>query len=331
MKNRTIELSQLEERCIAALVAKGAPKKVAALVYEDYLDAEARGRASHGFASFDVALGAFPTQGKAEIVNHGASSLTIDGNGDTGHWAARLGIDTAMPRLEKVGIYAIGIRNITRFNTPGPVARHAAKQGAIALVFEYGGANFIVPPGGTQTAVSTNPIGIAIPGTDPLFVLDIATSERALGYVTIAGMAGRKLPKSWAVGADGLPTTDPKAVVGLNPFGGYKGFGLALAAEILSGALTGVPIGSKGSLARRGATIVLIAPSVFCEPATEFGERARRFLAEVTQTPVRDDAPPVTYPGAGSEERFQQVMAAGTIDLPEPVWQKLYESTTLEA
>jgi LDH2 family malate/lactate/ureidoglycolate dehydrogenase len=330
MKQHTVDLSELEERCVAALVAKGAPKKIAKLVYEDYLDAEARGRASHGFASFDVALAAFPTRGKAEIVHRGSGSVTIEGNGDTGHWAARLGIDAALSNLEKVLVYAVGIRNVTRFNTPGPIARYAATKGAIALVFEYGGANFIVPPGGTKPAVSTNPIGIAVPGTDPLFVLDIATSERALGYVTLAGMAKDAIPSSWAVGADGLPTTDPAEVKGLNAFGGYKGFGLALAAEILSGALPGVPIGTSGSLACRGATIILISPTVFCQSKDDFTTSVQSFLNEVVATPVRDKASKVIYPGAGSEARFTRVMERGAIDLPEPVWKKLYEVTTLE-
>lgn len=331
MKQIEIRLRDLEERCLAALVAKGAPKEVAKLVYDDYLDAEARGRASHGFASFDVALAAFPTKGRAEIIHRSPGALTIEGNGDTGHWATRLGIDAALPKLEKVGVYGIGIRNVTRFNTPGPIARYAAKMGAIVLVFEYGGANFIVPPGGTKPAVSTNPIGIAIPGTDPPFVLDIATSERALGYVTLAGLAQESIPDSWAVGSDGLATIDPDKVAGLNPFGGYKGYALALAAEILSGALPGVPIGTEGSLGRRGATILLISPSVFCQSSTEFAERAQAFLDEVRRTPAREGSMPITYPGAESERRIAEVMERGVIKMPEPVWEKLCQATVLEA
>ena len=106
----------------------------------------------------------------------------------------------------------------------------------------------MVPNGGQTAALSTNPIGIAIPGTEPMFVLDIATSERSVGYLSMAKSTGESIPPSWAVDKEGRPTSNPNIAVAVLPFGGYKGFALSLAFEILSGALVGTPIGQNGQL-----------------------------------------------------------------------------------
>lgn len=328
-KLTTVRLDELKKHCTEKLVCNGASDEVALLVYSDYLEAEARGRASHGFMSFDVALSAFPVKGHAEVVDHRGSLLTIEGNGDTGHWAARFGIDSALSHFDENGASVIGVRNISRFNTPGPIARYGAERGAVTLVFEYGGANFMAPEGGSTAALSTNPIGIAFPGTDPLFVLDIATSERAWGYVALAKLEGTSIPGSWGLDSGGSSTTDPAAVATLRAFGGHKGFGLALAAEILSGALVGVPIGSKGSLPVRGALIILIKPDAFGVTQRAFQSRVRSFLKEVTGVPPAGDTP-VRYPGQESSRRYHDVLAKGEIELPTSVWRKLLDDTRQE-
>ena len=48
----SINIEELRKICIVALMKKGASKEEAEIVFNDYLDAELRGRTSHGFASF---------------------------------------------------------------------------------------------------------------------------------------------------------------------------------------------------------------------------------------------------------------------------------------
>jgi ureidoglycolate dehydrogenase (NAD+) len=329
MKTIQVEVGELRTRCVDALIMKGASTEVAQAVFDDYLEAEVRGRASHGFFGFDVAMNAFPTRGTMEIVDHHHCTLTIDGHGDCGHWVARKGIDKALAHLDQAGAYLVGIRDITRFNTPGPIANYGAERGAITVVMEYGGSNFIAPPGGHEAALSTNPLGIAIPDTDPTFVLDIAMSERSWGYVGLANLSGAKIPKSWGVDVNGTPTGDPKAVKMLQPFGGYKGFGLGLAIEILAGALVGVSIGKNGQLGSRGALIILIKPEVFGVTPKAFQSRVRAFLKEVGAIETSNDEK-VVYPGEVSGAKLREVKRTGRIEIPEPVWRKLVEDTKLE-
>jgi LDH2 family malate/lactate/ureidoglycolate dehydrogenase len=327
MNVHSISISHLREQCEASLTKRGASPDEARIVFDDYLDAELRGRASHGFMSWAVAIGAFPHSG-TETVRQQGSIIEIDGNGATGHVVARHGIDLGLNDLDSRGVSAIGIRNVTRFNCPGPIARYAAERGAVAIVLEYGGANFMAPPGGKRAALSTNPIGIAVPGTTPLFVLDIATSERAIGYVNLAKLDGSPIPSSWGIDKEGRPTSDPAALAAVSSFGGYKGFGLALAFEILSGALVGVPIGSHGTLGRRGALIVLLAPTAFGETSEAFTASVQAFLSEITNVEPLDVTQPVQYPGLRGEDRCRAALARGIVELPAVVWEQLEKLIT---
>lgn len=308
---------------MAALTRKGASTEEAEIVFDDYLDAELRGRTSHGFAAFSIALSAFPKRGSYEVVGLQGSVLLIEGNGDCGHVVARRAVDLALEHLPKTKIMAVGLRNITRFNCPGSIARYAAEKGSIALVLEYGGQNFMVPYRGRTAALSNNPIGIAFPGTDPLFVLDVATSERAFGYVALAKVIGETIPSNWGVDDNGQPTSDPFSVVAVNPFGGYKGYGLALAFEILSGALVGVPIGTEGTLARRGAFIVLIDPTIYGHSADSFAKQVTDFLNEVTSVAPCTPEQTVTYPGQRGEQSRREKLLVNSLNLPASVIEEI--------
>ena len=313
---KVISIEKLRESAIKALINKGASEYEAKIVTEDYIDAELRGRKSHGFSAFKIALGAFPHSGKFEVENELASIILVNGHGAPGHTIAREAIDYAIEKIDKTGSFTIGIKNITRFNTPGSIARYAANKGFISLVFEYGGKNFMTAYGGKEAALSTNPIGIGIPYTDPLFILDIATSEKAIGYVYLAQGKGETIPSSWGVNESGLPESDPEKVKAVVPFGGYKGYGLALAIEILTGCLLGVPVGKQGELSNRGALIFLINPENFGQAKDELSSTITSFLQEIINSaPINADAK-VLYPGQGGEKRYQEALKEGMINLP---------------
>src|SRR6185503_13996976 len=69
-----------------------------------------------------------------------------------------------------------------------------------------------------------------------------------LGKIEIAVRKGEPIPLGWAIDRDGNPTTDPRAMIeggALLPLGsdrehgGHKGYGLALAVDVLSAVLSG--------------------------------------------------------------------------------------------
>jgi uncharacterized oxidoreductase len=80
------------------------------------------------------------------------------------------------------------------------------------------------------------------------FVLDFATSRVAQGKMRVAYNKGIQVEPGTLIDEHGRPTTDPGVVVvpqsnglfgALRAFGEHKGYGLAVACELLGGALTG--------------------------------------------------------------------------------------------
>jgi uncharacterized oxidoreductase len=80
------------------------------------------------------------------------------------------------------------------------------------------------------------------------FVLDFATSRVAQGKMRVAHNEGRSVEPGTLIDENGQPTNNPGVVVvpqsngffgALMTFGDHKGFGMAMACELLGGALTG--------------------------------------------------------------------------------------------
>ena len=130
-------------------------------------------------------------------------------------------------------------------------ARKSAKSdwGTIDVMLRRstdGGATFdaprriVEPPKETGVTVN-NPLAIALPSASKIpVVLDMATSEAAMGKIRMAEKAKTAIPPTWAVTDNGKPTTDPsEAIAGmLLPTGGAKGFGLSFMIDMMCGLLS---------------------------------------------------------------------------------------------
>jgi len=103
----------------------------------------------------------------------------------------------------------------------------------------------VAPFGGTKARLGTNPFAAGFPraGTEPVIV-DFATSRLAMGKIRVYRNQGKTLPDNALLTANGMPTNDPNDLFAdppgvLVPFGEHKGWGLALACELLGAALLG--------------------------------------------------------------------------------------------
>src|SRR6266513_731225 len=86
-------------------------------------------------------------------------------------------------------------------------------------------------------------IDVPLPG-EPPFILDYATSAVAQGKLRVAHNKREKVPAGRLIDNQGNPTDDPRYAVvppfgAMLPFGEHKGYGMALACELLGGALSG--------------------------------------------------------------------------------------------
>lgn len=154
-----------------------------------------------------------------------------------------------------------------------------AEQGLVAIAATNGPA-LLAGSGTTKPVFCTNPLAFAAPraGSPPLLI-DQASSATAFVNVRTAAEKGENLPDGWALGPDGLPTTDPVAAMhgALLAFGGTKGANVALMVEVLAAGLTGAnwsldaaSISAGNESPGSGLFVVALTSAVF---GGGFGER----------------------------------------------------------
>jgi hydroxycarboxylate dehydrogenase B len=195
-----------------------------------------------------------------------------------GEQATKLGIAKA----GKQGVAVVALRNSGHLGRIGDWAEMAADAGKISLHFvnTSGGGILVAPFGGSQRRLSANPIAAGVPvNGGPPIILDISTCTIAEGKVKVAFNKGTNVADGCLLDAAGNPTNDPKAFYAVPPgailpFGGHKGYGLSVIAEVLAGALSGGSCSHFG--VDRVANNML---SIFFDPS--FFQSLNGFSAEI--------------------------------------------------
>ncbi|MBL7127307.1 MAG: Ldh family oxidoreductase, partial [Dehalococcoidales bacterium] len=133
-------------------------------------------------------------------------------------------------------------RNLTHQGALGYYSQMMAERGMAGIVFVSNPPN-MAPFGAKVPGVHNSPIAISVPAKRhrPLN-LDMATSVVAGGKLWLAVDKNMPIPEGWALDKEGNPTTDPKNVGALLPFGGPKGSGLAMMFECLASVMSGNPV-----------------------------------------------------------------------------------------
>ena len=168
-----------------------------------------------------------------------------------GHHASRVAVDAAIGAARDLGMAGATVRASNHYGIAGWYALRVAAEGMIGIALSNT-SPLVAPTRARMPLIGTNPIAIAAPaGRFGAFCLDMATSTIPRGRIEVAARRGESLPVGWAIDADGRPATTPEAALGgaLHPLGGeeatggHKGYGLALAVDLLTGVLAGAAFG----------------------------------------------------------------------------------------
>jgi LDH2 family malate/lactate/ureidoglycolate dehydrogenase len=240
-----IDAASLYALGIQVLTNNGVNEKLAAIVTDVLVEADRRGVASHGFTRLQsyverVRRGLLDPNAEPEIVKDGETILLMDGCNGFGAVAGVEATQLAAARATKSGLCWVTVRNSNHFGIAGYYAQMLTKRDLAGIVFSNA-SPAVAAYGGKRATLGTNPLAIAVPsGRDPI-VLDMATTVIARGKIRRAKAENRSIPVGLALDADGNPTTDPGAALQgtLASLGGYKGYGLAIMIELLSGVLSG--------------------------------------------------------------------------------------------
>jgi uncharacterized oxidoreductase len=304
---------KLDSLTRAIFEAAGSSRREAGLIADQLVEANLRGHDSHGvgmipFYVRNILAGELKLNQELSIVLDSGSLIVCESGLGAGQVMAHDAMEKAITRAVESGSCLLALRNSHHIGRIGHWAEQCAAAGLVSVHFVNVVAEPNVAPfGGAVARFGTNPFAVGVPrrDRDPV-ILDFATSKWAAGKVRVALNSGKKVPPGTVLDASGQPTDDPAALFGvpkgtLLPFGEHKGWGLALACELLGGALSGGPVqaGPKTRSAIINSMFSIVVSPERLGTLASFNEQTEAFIEWV----LSDADGPTSVLIAGDPER----------------------------
>src|SRR5215468_6491539 len=324
----------------SAILARGGSERAEADLVADHLvQANLAGHDSHGVGMVPAYVrhweaGLVVPNTPCKLVKDDGAILMFDGGRGYGRVVAGEAMTAAIARCRQSGVVAMTIANAHHIGRVGAYGEMASAAGLVSLHFvnvaDHRG--LVAPFRGSDARFSTNPVCIALPGTErqPPLLLDMATSAVAMGKVRVARNEGKPMAEGVLIDPAGRPTRDPHVMYrdplgALLPFGGHKGYALAVVTELLAGALSGGPTIQPGN-ERRGGTVnnmfaVLIDPARLAG-LDWFHREIEGFVGYVKGSPPAKGALPVLVPG-DPERLARDKRARSGIAVDATTWEEI--------
>jgi LDH2 family malate/lactate/ureidoglycolate dehydrogenase len=197
--------------------------------------------------------------------------------------------------------------------------RMAAEAGCIGFL-STNASPAMAPWGGREKRLGTNPWSLAAPaGVYPPMLLDLANTAVARGKLYVARQRGEAIPEGWAIDEQGRATTDPALGIAgtILPMAGYKGYGITVMMDVLSGVLSGsafgdAVVGPYRADARSGVGHLAIAIDIAaCRPLAAFEADMEALIRTLKATPRAAGVEEILYPGEPEARAAQRAEAKG--------------------
>jgi hydroxycarboxylate dehydrogenase B len=349
--SKTIKAGELIASTATILIASGSSKKEANTVASNLVMANLSGHDSHGvgmlprYVAAVLEGGLKPNTSVKTMLDLG-HMLTLDGQRGYGQVIGEQAMQLGIERAQKHGSCIMTVANAHHLGRIGHWAEMATEAGLVSMHFVNVLARSTVAPwGGADGRFGTNPFCIGIPfpkssGKEP-FLLDFATSRVAQGKMRVAYNEGHTVAPGLLIDETGAPTVNPGVVVvpqnnglfgALMTFGEHKGYGMAVACELLGGALTGGGTWHESANSPRsqaqavlnGMLTVLIDP-VKLGTQSSFESEALAFVDWVKQSPAGQGFDAVQIAG-DPERRARLQRAKDGIVIDDQTWMDIVAS-----
>ena len=333
---KVVTAQELKDTATRILTSAGVTESEANLVADHLAEANLKGRDSHGISRLvglmkGIEKKSINAKTGLKVVKETPAMALLDANHSIGQIVAMKAMNMAVEKAHKVGIGIVSMRNASHIGFLGYYADQAAKQGTIGIVFTNT-EPAMSASGGAEPVLGTNPICIGIPTKTEPMVIDMATSIVARGKIIEYERNGKPIPKGWAIDQDGLDTEDATAALAgsLLPIAGPKGYCLAFAFDILTGALAGASLGKdvKGTVhaeevCTKGDLFLAIDPEMF-NGSQDFLNRVEHLREQVKSSKKAPGVTQILLPGDPELMTREKRLKEG-IPVNEKLWQQLLE------
>lgn len=315
------------EKFVVDLFGKyGVAPEDATCVAKNLIDADLRGIPTHGLTRIPlytekIKKDICDPKAKPEIVREFGATAIIDAKNGLGQIASTYAMNLAIEKAKKFGIGFTGVRNGCHYGTAGYYALMAEREGMIGVSTTNSGV-FVAPYGGVEKRLGTNPVAVAIPAEKHLPVLlDMATSRVARGKLLVNMKKGVPVPEDWALDIDGNVTTDAKkAFEGILLPLSYKGYGMAVVIDMLSGVLMGSGFGNvvdtPNDFPQVGSNFMAINTEVFCD-LEYFKKNVDSLIDEIKDVRKAPDTERVYMPGEIEFDAEKENLSNGGVPIQE--------------
>jgi uncharacterized oxidoreductase len=336
----TIAADRLEDLATRIFAALGAPEADARWVATLLCRANLRGHDSHGVIRIpqyvtSIRKGEANPRPAMRLLRETPTTALLDGDLGLGQVVARRAAEVAIDKAARAGLAAVGVQRAGHIGRLADYVELAAAHGFVGLCWANAAtAVSVVPHGGVERRLSTNPLAVAVPGPGGRVALsvDLATSIVAEGKVRVRRNRRERLPEGWAIDAGGQPVTDPVTFygpprAGLLPMAGHKGTALALVVEVLAGILSGAgAIGPAPGPVRNGVFLLLVEIARFL-PLADFTRQVTDLIGFVKSSEPAPGVTEVLVPGE-PEARSEAARRRDGIPVEEETWRQIDEIAT---
>ena len=337
----TFQSEQLIKLVKDIFVACEVPGDEALIVAENLVETNLLGLDSHGIIRLPQYVnailngtgdGAITPGGRITIEKETEATALVDADYNFGQVAGVRAVEIAMIKAKKCGVSCVLVQRCNHAGRLGAFTEQVANAGMVALATcnspIYG--HWVAPFGGREGRLATNPFSFAAPTNADPIVLDMSTSAISEGKVRLLYNSGQQVPPGCIADPLGIETTDPNKFYGdtkgtIKPFGGsagYKGTGLGLMVEILSGTLKGDLVTDE-TLIGNGLCFIVIDPSSFGS-GRQFRHLANELIKYIKSCPPAEGSAGVSVPGELDFNVKRKRLKSG-ITIDENTWGEITE------
>ncbi|MGL4985960.1 MAG: Ldh family oxidoreductase [Treponemataceae bacterium] len=325
MADAIVQIDELKFLIEQKLLSYKMNQNQAECVADVLVHADARGVRSHGSIRVEhycnrITQGGINLDSQFVFNSTAKAAGILDVDGGMGHFGNVIAMNEAVKRVKETGVYAVSVQNSSHCGALSYYVQMAINNNLLSMIM-VNTDKCVVPFGSSEPYLGTNPIAYGLPGKKYRILIDMATSEVALGKVIAAREKNEMIPSTWGVDIKGLPTTDPHKVVYVTPMAGPKGTGIALAIEGFTGLFTGafgphiVSMYGEHELSKNRNTMsfmLVIDPEIF-GGLDAYRQRTDQLYSEIKNLRPAPNIKKMYVPGELEDIRYEDSLKNGCV------------------
>ena len=325
-------VEDIKKRSVAVFEKAGLNTEDAKIITEVLLETEMRGVFTHGFMRLEryvncIKAGGIKTDGNYKIVTDSPSWASVDGRDNLGIVISYKAMKLAMEKAKATGVGIVNVRGSHHFGAAGYYTSMCADNNMVGMSMSNGDV-LIAATGSAERTIGNNPFSYAFPADKyGKVVYDIAMSYTSDRKVVQMDKEGKKLPDGWIIDKNGNPTNDPSEYEKggtLLPFGGYKGYGMAMMVETLAATLSGAAMTKNvhawNENPEEGGNVGHFFMALDIEKmgdAASYKKRVDDMIDEIKESKKAPGVEKIFYPGEIEMGKLEKCISEGFVEIAD--------------